>query len=444
MADEIKRLNGKDVQTLINRHTTTTEDDNWNYYLGANTTILNSTAKEAPDHKIPIPVARKIVNTTRGYAAKQGNISFIKKDEAINDDKMREILDFNNEPLETSMVFRDALINGYSYELHFVVDDIPQFAKVEANQMLIKFNDAIKPQMEYAIRYYTVAADPVTGDIEIKFAEVYYVDSIDKFSTQGGAYILDETIEHSYGQVPVVKYEINEETQGIFQHTKPMIDQQDRILSEDIANELGRFADAYLLMSKAILEADMTKIKELKIFEALGTDGDFVKFLTKEINDDFVKNSANRFERLIYEMCQVPNFNDESFSSAESGIAIAYKLIDFENMVSGIEANFTVGLHKRVDLLNAVNGKISPAAEVKYTVKWMRNLPFNVKELAEIVSKLVGILSHETLLKMFPADIVEDALEEKDRVDAEKEESFERFQLQNTEPDDDTDEDDDE
>jgi len=140
MAD---RLSSTDIQQIINGHVTTDEEKNWEYYLGMNRTILRSTAKEAPDHKIPIPIARKITNTTLGYAGKQGNITFVKNDDIPNDDKMREIFQFNKENLLTTQIFRDSLINGYAYELHFVADKMPQFAKVKAEDMIIKMKENI-------------------------------------------------------------------------------------------------------------------------------------------------------------------------------------------------------------------------------------------------------------------------------------------------------------
>jgi hypothetical protein len=40
------------------------------------------------------------------------------------------------------------------------------------------------------------------------------------------------------------------------------------------------------------------------------------------------------------------------------------------------------------------------------TIQFRRNLPFDLATLAEIAGKLKGILSDETILRLFPADVI--------------------------------------
>ena len=59
---------------------------------------------------------------------------------------------------------------------------------------------------------------------------------------------------------------------------------------------------------------------------------------------------------------------------------------------------------------------------VVYSINWERNLPFDLASRVDVVVKLkeVGLLSDETILKMFPENIVKDAQEEIERRNAEK------------------------
>jgi hypothetical protein len=87
-------------------------------------------------------------------------------------------------------------------------------------------------------------------------------------------------------------------------------------------------------------------------------------------------------------------------------------------------------MQKRVRLLNTVNFEMFNSLPVEYTLKWTRNLPFNFAELAEIVVKLMPILSRETLLKLFPKDIVENVEEEIKRKKVEADEAAARMNAQ--------------
>lgn len=433
----IYRLSDAEILSQINSYTASAQyvqiKRNFTYYLGANQTIINQDDKTTePDNKIPVSFGRKIINTISGYAAKPGLISFKVKDpgtegDSPKDDLILEEFEKSKEALETNKIFIDANTAGVGYEVHFVDGDIPEFARVDPQQMLVHYSNDIRPVIEWAIRFWSVT------DLEgktVRYADVYYPDKIYKYMNTGGNYILQgKPIEHKYGEVPIVDYQVNNERQGVFEHVLTLVDSHDVIISEDIANELGRFADAYLKLSKKLNPEDIDKIKDMKIFDNLGTEGDFVEWLIKSINDDFVQNSANRFERLIYEMSQTPNFNDEKFNQ-KSGIAIAFALVDFENLVSSIEAYFTKGLHKRIRLLNTVNQEMKSAKPVEFHIKWTRNLPFNFGELAEIVVKLMPILSRETLLKLFPAEIIDDVEAEIERKKKEQDEAVARMQAQ--------------
>jgi len=450
MPDEILKLTPSQIQQEIDAFLASDQfaqmSRNYTYYLGANQTIINQTEKDTePDNKIAVPFGRKIINTITGYAAKPGLITHTPKDKE-DDTKIKEEFELSRETLETNKIFVDTNTGGVGFEVHYVDGDLPEFARVDNRQIFVKYSADIKPVIEYAIRFWEVTG--IDSNV-IKFADVYYPDEIRNYSKTTGDYILiGEPKQHKYGEVPVVDYQINNERQGVFEAVLLLIDNHDVIISEDIANELGRFADAYLTMSKTLDPEDVDKIKDMKIFDGLGTEGDFIQWLVKTINDAFIQNSADRFERLIYEMSQTPNFNDDKFNQ-KSGIAIAFALVDFENLVSSIESYFTIGLQKRIRLLNAVNeAMFSGTKPVKMDIKWTRNLPFNFSELADIVVKLMPILSRETLLKLFPAGIIDDVEAEIKRKQEEADEAQKRFNDNlgdgTDDPDDDDEGDDDE
>ena len=117
-------------------------------------------------------------------------------------------------------------------------------------------------------------------------------------------------------------------------------------------------------------------------------------------------------------MSNSPDFNDEKLM-AQSGIAMKYKLIGFENVSSAIVANMTKALQKRIELicevLNLTDG-VAMWRDIKIT--FTRNLPENTLETAQMVNQLRGLVSDETLLSQIP--FITNPAEEAERVKEQK------------------------
>lgn len=131
-------------------------------------------------------------------------------------------------------------------------------------------------------------------------------------------------------------------------------------------------------------------------------EGDSAEYLTKNISDTQIQNMLQNINDQIHKMSNSPDFNDEKLM-AQSGIAMRYKLIGFENVSSSIVANMTKAIQKRIELiceiLNLTDGE-AMWRDIK--VNFTRNLPENVLETAQMVNQLRGLVSDETLLAQIP------------------------------------------
>ena len=95
--------------------------------------------------------------------------------------------------------------------------------------------------------------------------------------------------------------------------------------------------------------------------------------------------------------------SDESFSGNLTGVAISYKIWGMDQIVSVKERKFKKGLQRRIRLItNILNttGKNWNYKDIDIT--FSRNMPQNLQELADIVTKLKGLVSNETLLAILP------------------------------------------
>ena len=400
------------------------------YVIGENPAILESPTKEKPDNRVPIPFARKIVSTIKGYMAKPGYITYSSEDEAYQE-TVKEILDMNDEELETAELLADALTFGVSYEVHTIDEELNH-----------KFYP-ISPMNGYMIYDDTLARNPIafvhreTIGFGLKKEEVqtvYYPDIFIEYrrKQKDKKWTIEKEQEHPFGMVPAVEYKTDKEKLPVFKPVLPLIDEIDKIMSSDYADELERFANAYLLLMKRISSAvdengmtDIDKLKKMRVFDDLGSiDGlnsaqGGVAFLTKPSRGSDIAEAADRFERLIYEQSMTINPADDKFS-ASSGIALRYKLLPMEWLCADIEAYFSRGLQRRLEIIGNYLSSIRSIQMQPVTIHFRRNVPVDLLALAEQAGELQGILSQKTILDTFPADVVPDKIAELERLQGQR------------------------
>ncbi len=157
------------------------------------------------------------------------------------------------------------------------------------------------------------------------------------------------------------------------------------------------------------------RLKEIKIFDGLGDRSvrDSIAYLERNVNNTFIEATLDRIERLIYEMLNTPNPNDDAFATA-SGIAQAWKMLGANLDAANMEGYFSLFLFDRIRLLSALFSNLQSAVENAddVTIEFKRTEPHNLLELAQIAAMLKGTLSDETIIGIFPADIVPDVQEE--------------------------------
>jgi SPP1 family phage portal protein len=113
---------------------------------------------------------------------------------------------------------------------------------------------------------------------------------------------------------------------------------------------------------------------------------------------------------------------DETFL-AQSGTALAYKLVGFENVASGIVARFTKAIQRRIELIcNVLNLKASEAVWRDININFVRNLPVNLTEVIQLVNNLKGTVSDATLISQLP--FIDDVASELEAVQKQKQENM--------------------
>ena len=405
------------------------------YAQGKNPYILNKVVGKKPDNRIPVAHGKMISEAMSGYAARTGDIvtdyELVEptETEAEKEDPfikyMRDMDVYNNEPIETSELYDEMLVQGESYEIWWTSDkmNLPaglltaEYKIVPSGSVFLKYTEEIKKVLEIAVYF--------SGDKEDRRADVYFPLIREVWNSKdGGDWIKEpDDIEHPYTTVPVNVFQGNRRSTPIFEAEKSLIDAYDEMVSKSL-NEVDRFNALITLLGESVDPEFVRKLGEgfISVIHELDEleRTDLPRYLEKNFGgvDGFYNNLADRIVRDIHKSANIPDMSDESFAGDASGIAIAFKLIGMEFKASQIETYFNQGLIKRLDfyadIYNASTAQID-VGDYKATVKASRNVPMDIKAKAEVAQILSSLVSEETLLKFLPKSIVDDVEKEIER-----------------------------
>jgi len=214
------------------------------YVKGTNPSILAPAPKEEPDNRIPVPFARRAINMVLGYMFKEGNIVYSGDG---YDDALQETFDANDEGLIDLELAATSLAHGEAWELHWTEGGSDQFAQIPVSQCIAIYDDSLKPKLIGFVRHWS------KRDYDGKttfYAHVYDESIVVRYQGPTVEALAEESREaHGYGRVPVVQFKISSDGTNLFDHVTALIDFYDKIMSEDFANELARFAAAPLKLS---------------------------------------------------------------------------------------------------------------------------------------------------------------------------------------------------
>lgn len=419
---------------------------NQNYYIGANTLPPATNDIEAPNNQVTVPYARTLTNTVKGYMYKPGLIKYTYdgSDDAYFE-QLKQIFDTNNEPQTNSELGEHQSKYGIGIELLYLKDNegkiMPYFTFIDPKEVILIYDYSIEKNLICAIRYYTI--DTIEKNVTKQKLEIYYPEVIEYYtlinSGTNKELVFENTVPNFFFEVPFIIYKNNEEYHSDYEPVATMIDLYDKLMS-DSANEMDRFAAAYMVFKNYVLggneEENRKKMATLKKMRAFFVNGDGeIEFLTKNIPTEFIQEIKTTLRDDIVYHTQIPDFRDESFGTA-SGIAIKYKLINFENLCATKESFFKDGLYQRIKLINNFFKIQADTIELKEVeIDFDRNIPMNVMEEADIAVKLQNIVSQETLLDQL--SIVDDVESEMERIKKEDEEKQKQFDIDNmfNEPD---------
>ena len=178
-------------------------------------------------------------------------------------------------------------------------------------------------------------------------------------------------------------------------------DAYNTLLSSEV-DDFESFVMAYLVL-RGIDDVDPEQLHLMRSNRVLQLpEGGNAEFLTKNISDTQISNMLEDIKKNIREIAACPDFTDSSFGTS-SGIAIRYKLINFENRASAIEKAMTKALQRRIELICAILHLTSgDEAWRDIQIIFTRNLPIDYQDITSMINQLRGLVSNKTLIAQLP------------------------------------------
>lgn len=388
------------VVTLIDRHKESAKRFNilLAYYRGEHPITEYKAKPGKPNNKVVNNYCKYIVDMSTGFffgapiaytASENVDITALLETyqrQGINDTDVK--------------LFKNMCMYGCAYELVYNNSNgEPESVVLPPQRAFVVYDDTAEHNRLFGVHYRE--RRDLNNSIVGYIAKVYTETEIITFEAQTVAGFVETAREtHEFGACPLFEYINNDEFQGDYEQLLENVNSYNRLQSDRV-NDKEQFVDAFLFLKDIELDTDKSKeMKKQKTLMSFSEHGD-AKYLSKVLNEadtEVLKKSLNDD---IHKFSMVPDLSDEKFSGNASGVAIEYKLITFENMITNKEAFFFKGLRERLKLYIAfLSDKTKEMAKIDvYDIEIItsRNLPQDDEKKADMVAKLRGVVSDTTL-----------------------------------------------
>ena len=225
--------------------------------------------------------------------------------------------------------------------------------------------------------------------------------------------------------VPFTYYE-NPDRLGDFESVLTLIDAYDKALSDN-SNLFEYYNDCYIVFKGCeFIEDNSVKLKDMKGLNL--PEGADVFYLQKpQVSGDLI-SYLETLRKDIHKYSMVPDLTDKDYLSAQSGVAMRLKLQGLEFLTGVKESNFRKGLTRRLEILGDYLSLSNNDFDFdKALIVFKRNTVESLSEIIDNAIRLKDIISTESVLDMIPTV---DSREELKRLDKEKEQNIQQFNIQ--------------
>jgi SPP1 family phage portal protein len=362
-------------------------------------------------------LARMIVSNACGYfIGKPVTYAF---EDTQFEKEAKALFWVNDEQAENQTLAKIASRYGVAYEIMGVDTDGSLYIKdLSPLNTFFVVDDSILKRKICAITFWTRKLS--NGQVKTQ-GYVYSKDSIRPFHGEGGIIFDEEETNPFKPCIPVFEYKNNDEEVGDYEPVLELLSAYSKLLSSNF-DDVDSVANSILALINARLNKDEAdELKKSRVLELMGENTD-IRYLNKQLDKSYVEYLRNALRQDIFSITNIPDLTDEQFAGNQSGVAISYKLLGFENLRLTKKNYFEKGLFQRLTCLKnyrKFNEKAEQIPEGQVTITFQVNLPSNIDKDNQIAKLYTtGVLSLETTLELLES--VDDVKEEQRRLDAEK------------------------
>lgn len=369
-------------------------------YFKGNQAIMRKTVNDdtKPCNRIVTNFCDNIVSTYSGYLTGI-DITYSSDDDI---EAIQDVLNYNDVSSEDTQFLEDALTFGVGFEINWIDEEGKQrFKTLDPRDCIPVYYNTLEEDLAAVIRFYTVSntnlleADYIVEVYDERETRIY------KANQAFSAFSLMDYKPNFYGQVPITVFALNREWESAFDKVITLQDAYNTLLSSE-TDDFEAFCDAYLVLD-GIDDVDPEQLHLMKTNRVLVLpEGGKASFLYKTISDTQIENMLDRIETNIRKISATPDFTDSTFGT-QSGVAIKYKLINFENKASKIEKAMTKALQRRIELICSIL-HLTTGEETwrDVNIQFTRNLPIDYQDLTTMINQLRGLVSSKTLIAQLP------------------------------------------
>lgn len=216
-------LTSEQIKEAIRKHRTELPryEKLYRYYTGKND-ILNRQLPDPlkPNNKIATSYCSLIVDTVVGYFASKPITYLSRSGNQKYLDELHSIFLINDEEDTNAEIVKDASIFGKCLELVYIdPNGNIRFKQYSPIEMYVEKDS--QDNILFGLRYW----NEKQGDSDVIKVEAYDAEGFHYFTSYDGdeTFVLDQSIPHYFGEVPVIIYKNNDEEIGDFEKQIPMM-----------------------------------------------------------------------------------------------------------------------------------------------------------------------------------------------------------------------------
>ena len=331
----------------------------------------------------------------------------------------------NSEKKENKILAKDGSIYGIGYELvNFDKNKNLYFKRLNPLNTFMVVNDFIFEEPVAVITYNT----QVINNKLIKKGYCYTADKIYEIFNGQGTFTITDEVPNVFNQMPVILYPNNDEWTGDFEFVTELLNAYNKLMSCSF-DDFESIANALLVLYNALLDEEQKEgLKKSRVISLLSNDGQNevkAEYIYKKLDTASFKEIRAAIKEDIVTITNVPDLNDKNFAGNQSGVAISYKLIGFENLRADKQTYFDDALLQRYTLIGKNPLKSFEVGDGDIKNTFYQNLPKNIEkdlQVAQLYSE--GVMSLESTLDEM--EVVDNTEEEMQKLENEEKENIKK------------------